>query len=107
MKYGNTFFLQLSREIFDPKYKEVPIGAKWMYVYLNELEHKYSGRYPNDKFIHSDNQIAKELDISLNTVKKYKRKLIEYGLIETNMAHWKNKDGKLSENHFTMYRILK
>lgn len=45
-KYNNEFFLQLSREIFTPKYKNLSNGAKWLFVVLNELEQRYTTGKP-------------------------------------------------------------
>ena len=44
MKHGNKFYLELTREIFTDEYKDLSVGAKWLFVVLNELEQRYTGK---------------------------------------------------------------
>lgn len=106
MKYGNTYFLQLSREIFTEKYSHLSIGAKWLFVVLNELEQRYTGK-DNDFFFRTDKELAKDAEISLSTLKRYKSELRESNLVEMWNAHFKYENGKLSTDKVSCYRILK
>lgn len=109
-KHGNGFFLELSREIFTEKYKDLSTGAKWLFVVLNELEQRYTtGRTDGeDFFFRSDKELAADAGISLTTLKRYKAELKKTDLIKTWGMHWKDpQTGKLSEKKVTAYRILK
>ena len=57
MKYNNTNFLQLTRKLFQEQYKDLSINAKWLFVVLNELEHRYTGE-KEDFFTRSDTQLS-------------------------------------------------
>ena len=104
-KNGNTFYLQLSRKIFTDCYRNLSRDAKWLYVVLNELEHRYTGKDENF-FYRSNEDLAKDAQMSPSTLKKYKRELIESGLIEHWIGHFVESDGKKSEKKCSFYRIL-
>ena len=55
MKYGNDYYLQLSRHLFADKYKDMSINAKWLYVVLNELEQRFTGK-DKDWFFRTDEE---------------------------------------------------
>jgi len=61
-KAGN--FLELSRELFnEERFKKLSLNAKWLYVALNELEHRYTG--PNtDFFFRSNEDLAGDTGLS-------------------------------------------
>jgi len=106
MKYKEGHFLQLSRNIFDDeKFYNLNPSIKWVYVVLNELEHKYTGD-KTDFFFRSNEDLAKDANLSITVIKKAKRKLIELGLIETWQIHFRDPNtGKISEKHVTAFRI--
>ena len=109
MKYNNQFYIQLSREIFTPEYANLSQNAKWLFVVLNELEHRFTGKN-EDFFIRSNEQLAKDTGMSLSTLKIAKKELKENGteLVQMWQAHYRNvKTNKLSTERYTAYRILK
>ena len=107
MKHGNSFYLELSREIFTEKYNNLSIGAKWLFVILNELEQRFSGKH-EECFFRSDEQLAADMGVSIKTLQKYKSELRNTDLIEVSMGHFIDpQTGKRSEKHFTFYKILK
>lgn len=104
-KNGNTFYLQLSRKIFTDEYKNLSREAKWLYVVLNELEHRYTGKN-EDFFFRSNEDLSRDAQMSLPVLKKYKKELIESGLIQHWLGHFIRSDGKKSEKKVSCYRIL-
>lgn len=105
MKYGNDYYLQLSRHLFADKYKNLSINAKWLYVVLNELEQRYTGE-KKDWFFRSDAELAADAGMSEKTLKRAKAELKETGLIEITIAHWVDKEtGKKSRKKITAYKI--
>lgn len=106
-KYGNEYYLQLSRILFNEPYSRLPISAKWLYVTLKELEHRFTGA-DRDSFWRTNDQLAKDMGVSINTLKRAKALLLETDLLESQQAHFMDSEtGKLSEKHVTVYRILK
>lgn len=107
MKYGNKFYLELTREIFTEKYKDLSINAKWLFVVLNELEHRFT-KENRDFFIRSNSSLCKDTGMSMATLKRAKAELQNTDLIETWFSHYVDKNtNKKSIRHFTAYRILK
>jgi hypothetical protein len=107
LKNGNTFYIELTRHIFTDKHKDLSINAKWLFVVLNELEHKYAGEN-KDFFTRTDLQVAEDTGMNISTLKRAKAELIKTDLIQTWKCHWLYKDtGKKSEQYYTAYRILK
>lgn len=104
-KEGN--FIELSRKLFnDEKFKELSQNAKWVYVVLNELEHKYTGKKENF-FFRSDNDLANDCDMALRTLKTAKSELKNKNIVQMWLTHFRDvKTGKLSEKHVTAYRVL-
>ena len=97
MKYGNDFYLQLSRHLFADKYKKMSINAKWLYVVLNELEQRYTGKDAN-WFFRTDADLAVDAGMSEKTLKRAKAELKESGLVEISIMHWVDKEtGKKSK----------
>ena len=109
-KYKDGHYLQLTRDIFTEEYKNLSIGAKWLFVLLNELEHRYTkgcedGR---DSFFRSNHDLAADMGVSEPTIKRYKAELQRVGLIKVWQSHYVDMDtGKKSEKRITKYRILK
>ena len=104
MKYKEGNYLQLSREIFqNEKFQKLSINAKWLYVILCELEHKYTGPKVNF-FYRSNEDLAGDSGMSLPTLKRAKTEL--KGLVQMWQMHWKDEEtGKLSKRHVTAYRM--
>lgn len=111
MKTGNTYYLQLSRHIFNTEpYKSMSQNAKWLYVVLKELEQRYvasNSKSNRDYFLRSDKDLASDACMSLTTLKRAKSELCRTDLIETWQAHYiiDSKTKKLTEYHTTAYRI--
>ncbi len=107
MKYNNTNFLQLTRKLFQEQYKDLSINAKWLFVVLNELEHRYTGE-KEDFFTRSDTQLSKDTGLSLSTLKRAKAELKKTDLIRTWKCHFVNPKTKIkSKVYYTAYRVLK
>ena len=105
LKYGNDFYLQLSRHLFADKYKNLSINAKWLYVVLNELEQRYTGKDAN-WFFRTDADLAVDSGMSEKTLKRAKAELKESGLVEISIMHWVDKEtGKKSKKKVTAYTI--
>lgn len=107
MKHGNSFYLQLTRELFTEEYKDLSNGAKWLFVVLNELEQRYTGK-GCDFFYRIDEELAKDAGCSVRSVKNYKKELRDTGLVQMWNGHFVDSEtGKKSEKKFSFYRILK
>lgn len=105
MKHGNTFYLELSRKIFTDEHAGLSNGAKWLYVVLNELEQRYTGKN-RDFFYRADADLAADANVSIATLKRYKSELRESGLVEMWNGHFQYENGKKSEMKLSCYRIL-
>ncbi|MBI5327305.1 MAG: hypothetical protein HZB80_03290 [Deltaproteobacteria bacterium] len=105
MKYKKAHYLQISRGAFK-RLEGCKTSTKWLYVILNELEHKYTGAGKQDFFFRSIDDLAIDAGLSRPIVIQGLRELSEIGLIETWQAHWKDKRGRLSERHVTALKIL-
>ena len=105
MKHGNSFYLQLSREIFTEKNSGLSQNAKWLFVVLNELEQKFTGEN-RDCFFRSNEDLANDCGFSLPTLKRAKKELLQTDLVQCWQTHYENREtGRLSEKHITAYRI--
>ena len=103
MKRKNGNYLHLSRELFNgDEFKKLSINAKWLYVVLNELEHKYTGDRANF-FFRSNEDLAKDSALSISSIKRAKRELKPF--IEMWQMHWIGENDKLSSKHITAFRI--
>lgn len=104
MKHNNTFYMQVSREIWK---EPISDKAKLLFFWLNELEQRYTGNEV-DYFYRTDEELAKDLSWSLKTLKKAKGELKETQLIKLLKVHFIDKEtGKRSTKWVTGYRILK
>ena len=104
MKYNNSNYIQLSRNLFSDKYKNLTVSAKWLYVVLNELEHKYTSegkRY----FYRTDEDLAGDANLSICTVKRAKAELRESGLVIVKKGHFVDDGGVKSKTMVTVYEI--
>ena len=106
-KYGNSYYMQVTRKLFKEPYSELSQNAKWLYIVLKELEQRYcGGNDSSDFFIRSDEQLCEDSQLSLSTLKRAKKELCKTDLIETWQSHWiDNKSKKMSQKHITAYRI--
>jgi len=105
-KQGN--YLQLSRLLFkdDSGFNSLSYQAKWLYVVLNELEHRFSGTNTEDFFWRSNEELAKDAGMKLSTLKAAKKELQDKNVVQSWQMHWRDPTtGKLSEKHVTAYRI--
>ena len=103
MKYNNTFYMQVSREIWD---KDLSDRAKLLFLWLNELEQRYTGEHRN-YFYRTDAMLAEDMNWNIKTVQKAKSELKESGLIKTSRVRFVDKDKKHSTYWMTGYTILK
>lgn len=104
MKHNNTYFMQVSREIWNCNISD---KAKLLFFWLNELEQRYTGN-ETAWFFRADNDLAKDLGWSLKTLKAAKAELKETGLIRCGKTHFIDKEtGIRSRKHVTSYEILK
>jgi hypothetical protein len=107
MKHGNTFYMELSRCIFTEEYNHLSNNAKWLFVVLNELEQRYTGQKENF-FFRSNEDLAKDAGMSLPTLKRAKKELIETDLIEHWLTHFiDTQTKKKSEKKVSAFRIKK
>lgn len=102
-KAGN--YLQLSRRIFQGEsYEGLSVNAKWLYVVLCELEHRFTGE-KDDFFFRSNNDLVKDTGLSLATLKRAKKELLQTDLIQTWQKHFIIDGNKKSEKKVTVYRL--
>lgn len=106
MKYKRTHFLQLSRGIFkDERFQGLSTNSKWLFVCLNELEHRYTGRGEDHRFFHSDKDAADMSGIALRTFKRCKDELKQAGFIRTAQTKVPGKNGEDTGNTITTYLL--
>ena len=104
MKYGNEYFMQVSRHIVtNENCKGLSINAKWLYIVLNELEQRFCGG-KNDFFLRSDKQLAEDTGMSEPTLKRAKAELRNTDFVEIGTGWYTSKGRK--DKHVTSYRIL-
>lgn len=104
MKYNNTNFLQLSREIFTEQYRDLTTASKWLFCVLNEMEHRYAKE--DGRFFRSNQDLARDSGLSLRTLIRAKNELIDVGLLKQEYRHLINPEtGKRSSKHLCFYRL--
>lgn len=112
MKHGNTYYMELPRDIFHPVYADMSKNAKWLFIILNELEHRFAGDYEaedEDFFIRrTDQKLCEDTGFSICTLKKAKAELKQYPeLVQIWRGHWHYKQtGKSDIKQPTCYRII-
>ena len=110
MKHNNNYYMQLSRHICDEEHKEkLSIGARMLFVTLNELEQRYCNE-GKTFFVRSNEQLAEDMGVSINSIKKYKAELRKNAtdLVKMGIGRYKDKKtGKMSEEYITTYSILR
>uniref|UniRef100_A0A7V3KPD3 Uncharacterized protein n=1 Tax=candidate division WOR-3 bacterium TaxID=2052148 RepID=A0A7V3KPD3_UNCW3 len=73
MKYRDGNFIQINRDLF--KYSISP-GAKWLYVVLCELEHKFTDGWGHkDYFYRITEDLEKDSGLTAKTIRKYREEL--------------------------------
>lgn len=107
-KYGNTFYMQLTRVLWQEPYKDLSINAKWLFVTLNELEQRFTGNSEKGYFFRTDEELCKDTGLSLSTLKRAKKELKGTDLVIIRYGHFTNiENNKLSEKKVTTYTIKK
>lgn len=81
-----------------------PDGALYLYFVLKRLEHIYTND-TRDYFYRTDEELAKDAHISLSSLKRYKKDLLQTNLVQTYLSHFRLSDGRLSEKRVTIYRL--
>jgi len=105
-KYKHTNFLQINREALHDNC-DLSWRAKWLYVVLSELEHRFTGT-KTDFFFRSQQDLEKDTGMQAKTNRKYREELVKKGWLQTWNMHRKDPEtGKLSYKHTTAYRLLK
>ncbi|HEY5586726.1 MAG TPA: hypothetical protein VIK78_19830 [Ruminiclostridium sp.] len=108
MKHGNSNFMELSRLLFTEPYNKLSQNAKWLFVTLNELEQRYTGTKEEDYFFRSNEDLSKDSGLSLPTLKRAKKELLQSDLVYSWQMHFNEVDtNKKSKLKVTAYRILK
>jgi len=106
MKHHNTHFLQLSRKLFTEEFESLPYQSKWIFTVMNELEQRFTGK-GEDFFYRSDLDLSEDCGLSERTIRRYKKPLIELGLVQHWNMHFINSETKKkSEHKISAYRIL-
>ena len=101
MSNNNTNYVRLSRDIFSDKYKDISTSAKWLYCVLTNLEYKYRSE-KNNIFYRTNTDLVNDSGMSLASVKRAKKELLDAGLIETIQVHFKDvKTDDRSRKHIT------
>lgn len=107
MKYNNSHFMQVSRKLFEYSFEELPHYSRYIFFVMNELEHKYTGDRGQQYFYRSNKELALDCGLSVKTIQRYKKYLIDLKLIK----HWKmhffdEETKKYSEHRVSAYQIL-
>lgn len=103
-KYKTGNYIQISRKAFK-MLEDCKTSTKWLYIVLNELEHKFTG-HKKDFFFRSIDDLSLDTELSRPTVILGLQELKSIGLVETWQAHWTDKKGRKSEKHVTAIRML-
>ena len=107
MKYKHGNFCQVCNDAIDILAREnISTSAKWLYIVLCKLEHRFTGKNENF-FFRSNRDLQNDSGLSGKTIIKAIRELIDLNFIETWQMHWiDKKTGKKSQKHITAFRIL-
>jgi hypothetical protein len=85
---------------------KIPYTARWLYVHLNLLEHRFTGEKMNF-FFRSIKDLQADMQMGRKQVIAGIKILKDIELIDTWQMHWVDKDtNKLSRKHITAFRIL-
>lgn len=109
MKYKGSNFCQVLNNAIkklNETNEKIPYSAKWLYIHLNYLEHRYSGK-TEDYFFRSINDLQQDTQSGRKQIIKGIKILKDIGLIHTWQMHWVHKETKKkSKKHITAFRIL-
>ncbi len=109
MKYKGYNFCQVLNnaiEKLNTTNRKMPYSARWLYVHLNYLEHRFSGEN-EDFFFRSIKDLQNDTQIGYRHIIKNIKILEDVGLIQTWQMHFINKETKKrSKKHVTAFRIL-
>lgn len=98
--------MQFSRHGFTTEaYKNLSSGAFKMFVFLKELEHRFTG-HDSEFFYYSDSDLATMSGLPIRSIKRYRKELIENGLILYSQAHFIDNKGKKSKERISCYKVL-
>ena len=100
-------FIKVPREIFREDNRQLSIYAKLLYVFLHELDARYTGAKKVDYFFRSNEELASDLNISVSSIKRAKQELKDANLINTGYIHWwqDEKQTKMSKKKVTSYTV--
>jgi hypothetical protein len=76
-KYKDTNYVQVNREILHD-FCDLRWRAKWLYIILSELEHRFTGAKA-DFFFRSQKDLSKDSGMKPHTNRKYRKELIDKG----------------------------
>ena len=109
MKYKGSNFCQIHNKAIEKLNQtspKVPYSARWLYIHLNLLEHRFSGT-KEDFFFRSIKDLQKDTGMGTKQIINDIKLLNELKLIHSWQMHWIDKDTKKkSEKHITAFRIL-
>ena len=106
MKYQESDFHQVSNKLYrDNILSGVSVGAMALYGWLKYYEHCYCGKNES-VFFHSDNEISQDMHIHVNSICRYRKELVDAGIIKYERRHFKKDNGKLSEKRVASYEII-
>jgi len=107
-KHGNTYFLQLTRAIFnESQYQALSINAKWLFCVLNELEQRFTVK-GLDTFTRTNAELAHDAGMSMATLKRAKAELLNTDLITHRRGSLRYREtGTLTKHHVSYYQIKK
>lgn len=106
-KYKERYFLQVDRGVFNSDYKCLTPTACKVYFMLCELEHRFCTD-DTDYFFRTNEDLTEDTGLSLATVKKAKKELVEKKYVKTFPIHFQAVATKTrSKKKVTAYRILK
>ena len=104
-KYGNSSYLELPKKIFTDEYKGLSTNAKWLYVVLKELEHRLTGKGPDNSFFSERQEFIRvqrnKTDRTQGGQKRTHRKRANRNVAKHTRNRWKavkKAHNKLSHN---------
>lgn len=109
MKYKQYNYCQIFNDAIEKLNKtndKIPYSARWLYIHLNFLEHRYSGKN-KDFFFRSIKDLQVDTQIGRKQIINGIKILKDIGLIHTWQTHWIYEETKKkSKKHITAFRIL-
>lgn len=106
MKYKRLNFCQLHNkaiEILNSAKPKIPYSARWLYIQLNFLEHRYTG-HKEDFFFRSIKDLQKDTGMGTKQIVQDIKLLNNLKLIHTWQMHWLDKETK-KENRKTRHSL--